>query len=323
MALASDVDNIRYNGTGRAYAGTVGGTNPGVDLGELENFTMSVKVTTEKMKSTRNAARATIIETETEREATLSFGLREQSEENLQMALLGGTVNTLNQTASYADGISKTWVLNEFVDLGFLNVFRIKASGTITGTLAAGDTVTGDVSTKTGKIAWVSNTAGVDYLLLYHVTGAFTSDTKLSKDVDNYLTLSGYETEEDVVITDTAGTTLRVQGTDYDIDPDYGYVRKIANIADSDKLYFDYEAVTKKYLWAMSAGSVTKRLVFVTDGDDSGPRQRYTFHKVQLNLNGDVSLLGEKAALLNVTGTVLADTSQSSGQEYYKVEMMS
>jgi len=62
MALASDTGNIRYNGTGRAYAGTVGGSNPGVDLGELENFTMSVKVTTEKVKSTRNAARATILE---------------------------------------------------------------------------------------------------------------------------------------------------------------------------------------------------------------------------------------------------------------------
>jgi len=323
MALASDTGNIRYNGTGRAYAGTVGGSNPGVDLGELENFTMSVKVTTEKMKSTRNAARATILEVETEREATLSFGLREQSEENLQMALLGGTVNTLNQSANYADGISKTWALNEFIDFGYLNVFRVKASGTITGTLAAGDTVTGDVSTKSGKVAWVSNTAGVDYLLLYHVTGAFTGDTKLSKDGENYLTLSGYETEEDVVITDTAGTTLRVQGTDYDIDPDYGYVRKLANIENTDKLYFDYETVNKKYLWAMSAGSVQKRLVFVTDGDDSGPRQRYTFHKVQINLNGDINLLGEKAALLNVTGTVLADTSQASGQEYYKVEMMS
>lgn len=322
MALASNVDNIRYNGTGRAYAGTVGGTNPGVDLGELENFAMNVKVSTEKMKSTRNAARATILEVESEREATLSFGLREQSEENLQMALLGGTVNTLNQTASYADGVSKTWVLNEFIDLGHLNVFRIKASGTITGTLAAGDTVTGDVSTKSGKVAWVSNTAGVDYLLLYNVTGAFTSDTKLSKDESNYITLSGYETEEDVVVTDTGGTTLRVQGTDYDIDPDYGYVRKLANIADTDKLYYDYEAVNKKYLWAMSAGSVTKRVVLVTDKDDQGPRRRYTFHKVQINLNGDINLIGEKAAILSVTGSVLADTTQPSGQEYYKVEMM-
>jgi hypothetical protein len=110
MALASDTGNIRYNGTGRAYAGTVGGSNPGVDLGELENFTMSVKVTTEKVKSTRNAARATILEVETEREASLSFGLREQSEENLLMALLGTAVNTLNQAAGYAERVNKTWV---------------------------------------------------------------------------------------------------------------------------------------------------------------------------------------------------------------------
>ena len=321
MALASDTGNIRYNGTGRAYAGTVGGSNPGVDLGELENFTMSVKVTTEKMKSTRNAARATILETETEREATLSFGLREQSEENLQMALLGGTVNTLNQAAGYAEQVNKTWVADQFVDLGHLNVFRIKVSGAITGTLAIGDTVTGDVSTKTGEVGFV----GADYVLLYHVTGAFTGDTKLSKDVSNYITITGTETEEDVIITSSAGTALRVQGTDYSIDPDYGYVRKLTDGAldDTDDVSYDYEAVNKKYLWAMSAGSVTKRVVFVTDPSDVGPRQRYTFHKVQINLNGDINLLGEKAALLNVTGTVLADTTQSSGQEYYKVEMMS
>lgn len=320
MALASNVDNIRYNGTGRVYVGTVGGTNPGVDVGELENLALSVKVSTEKVKSTRNAARATILEVETEREATIAFGLREQSEENLKMALLGGTVNTLNQTASFAEQVNKTWVADEFVDLGHLNVFRTKVSGTITGTLAIGDTVTGDVSTNTGEVGFV----GSGYVLLYHVTGAFTTDAKLSKDVSNYIAISGIETEEDVIITSAAGTALRVQGTDYSIDPDYGYVRKLSDGAldDTDDVSYDYEAVDKKYLWAMSAGSVTKRFVFVTDADDQGPRQRYTVHKVQLNLNGDISLIGEKAAILNVTGTVLADTTQASGQEYYKVEMI-
>jgi len=320
MALASNVENIRYNGTGRVYVGTVGGTNPGVDVGELENLAMNVKVSTEKMKSTRNAARATILEVETEREATISFGLREQSEENLKMALLGETVNTLNQVAGYVEQVNKAWVADEFLDLGHLNVFRTKITGVITGTLAIGDTLTGDVSTKTGEVGFV----GANYVLLYHVTGAFTGDTKLSKDVSDYITISGTETEEDVIITSAAGTTLRVQGTDYSIDPDYGYVRKLSggNLDDTDDVSYDYEAVNKKYLWAMSAGSVTKRLVFVTDPSDQGPRQRYTFHKVQINLNGDINLIGEKAAILNVTGSVLADTSQSSGQEYYKVEMI-
>jgi hypothetical protein len=325
MALTTSTDNIRYNGTGRAYAATVAATNPGADLGELENLDFSIKVSTEKLKSTRNAARATILEVETEREATLSFGLREQSEENLLMALLGTTLNTSNQTASGGSGTyqtTKTWVTDEYIDLGKFNVFVTKASGTITGTLAAGDTVTGDVSTKSGRIAFVSNTAGTDYIIVVQRTGAFTGDTKLSLDGSNYITISGVETLEDVCITDSLGTTLRVNGTNYSIDPDYGYVRKIGTLENTDLVSFDWEAVSMKYLWGLSAGSVTKKLTFVSDKNDQGPRQRWTFHKVQINLNGDINLIGEKNAVLNITGSVLADTTQPSGQEYYKVEML-
>jgi hypothetical protein len=323
MALASNVDNIRYNGTGRAYVADVGSLHPGLDLGELENLSFNIKVSTEKLKSTRNAARATILEVETEREASLSFGLREQSEDNMKMALLGSAINTLNQAASGASGIyqtTKTWVADSFLDLGYMNVFITKVSGTITGTLAVGDTVTGDVSTKAGKVAFV----GSGYIILVQCTGAFTGDTKLSKDVANYITLSGVEVLEDVCITSSNGATLRANGTDYSVDPDYGYVRKLSGggLLDADKVSFDYAAVDRKYIWGLSAGSVTKKFTFVSDKDDQGPRQRWTFHKVQINLSGDINLIAEKNAVLSITGSVLADTTQPSGQEYYKVEMM-
>ena len=320
MSLASNVENIRYNGTGRAYAAETGSLHPGIDLGELENLGFNIKVSTEKLKSTRNAARATILEVETEREASLSFGLREQSEDNLKMALLGSAINTLNQVASGVYQTTKTWAADSFLDLGYMNVFITKASGTISGTLAVGDTVTGDVSAKTGKIAYV----GSGYIIVVERSGPFTGDTKLSKDVGNYITLSGIETLEDVCITTSNGATLRANGTDYSVDPDYGYVRKLSGgaLTDTDKVSFDYEAVDRKYIWGLSAGSVTKKLTFVSDKDDRGPRQRWTFHKVQINLNGDINLIGEKNTILAITGSVLADTTQPSGQEYYKVEMM-
>jgi hypothetical protein len=320
MSIASNVENIRYNGTGRAYAAEIGSLHPGIDLGELENLGFNIKVSTEKLKSTRNAARATILEVETEREASLSFGLREQSEDNLKMALLGSAINTLNQVASGVYQTTKTWAADSFLDLGYMNVFITKASGTISGTLAVGDTVTGDVSAKTGKIAYV----GSGYIIVVERSGPFTGDTKLSKDVGNYITLSGIETLEDVCITTSNGATLRANGTDYSVDPDYGYVRKLSGgaLTDTDKVSFDYEAVDRKYIWGLSAGSVTKKLTFVSDKDDRGPRQRWTFHKVQINLNGDINLIGEKNTILAITGSVLADTTQPSGQEYYKVEMM-
>jgi len=322
MALASNVDNIRYNGTGRVYVAEVGSAHPGVDVGELENLTFNVSVSTEKLKSTRNAARATILEVETEREGAISFGLREQSEENLKMALLGSAVNTLNQTAGSVDATTITWADDSFVDLGHLDVYSNKLShGTVTnGPFAVGDTVTGGTSSATGKVAYVGSgfveVAGGN-------RGTFVAGETITSSTKS-ATLSGVEKLEDIVVTSSDGATRRDQGTDYSLDPDYGYVRKLStgDIAAGDEISYNYEAVDKKYIWGMSAGSVTKKLTFVSDKSDQGPRQRWTFHKVQINLSGDINMIGEKQSVLDCKGSVLADTTQSSGQEYYKTEMM-
>jgi hypothetical protein len=322
MALASNINNIRYNGTGRAYVNTVGAAGPGVALGELENLTFNCSVSTEQLKSTLNAARATILEVETERNAEVSFGLREQSEENLLMALLGTAVNTLNQSAGSVDAATITWVADSYVDLGHLDVYSVKLShGTVTnGPLAVGDTVTGGTSSATGKVAYVGSgfveVAGGN-------RGTFVAGETITISTKSAV-LSGVETQEDVIVTSADGATRRVQGTDYSIDPDYGYIRKLSTgaVGDTDELSYNYSAVNKKYLWGMSAGSVTKKFTFVTDPSDQGPRQRWTFHRVQINMSGDVNLIGEKQSVLSCKGSVLADTTQSSGQEYYKTEMM-
>jgi len=326
MSLASSSDNIRYYGTGRAYAGEFGEASFD-DLGELENINFALTVTTEKLKSTRNASRATLIEKETERDATLTFGLREMTNENLKMTLLGSAINTDNQSASYVFqdvvGTDVDLVDDLYVDLGKLNVFTTKLTGTITGTLAAGDTVTGQTSSATGKIAYMN--ADPAYIELVNVSGTFQAGEQVYETVDtNYITPTSVETLEDIVVTDSAGTTRLVQGTDYSLDVDYGYVRRYSagSSVDTDLISYDYEAVDRSYIWGMSAGSVTRKLIFVSDKDDQGIRQRWTFHKVNILLNGDFPLIGEGAAILSVTGTVLKDTTQASGQEYYKVETM-
>jgi hypothetical protein len=318
--LASSPNNIRFNGTGRAYVGEVAGTSFN-DLGELETLSYQASTSSTKLKSTRNAARATILEVPNETEASLSFGMREMTEENLKMALLGSAINTDNQSASHVYQTTKTWAADLYLDLGYLNVFSTKVShGTVTsGPFAVGDTVTGGTSSATGKVAYV----GSGFIELVNVSGTLVAGETISSSAKS-ATVNGVETLEDVVITDSAGTTRRVQGTAYTLDPDYGYIRKLStgSLADTDKVSFDYEAVTRKYIYGLSAGSVTKKLIFVADKDDQGPRQRWTFHKVQINLNGDFPLIGEGAQILQATGTVLADTTQPSGQEYYKLEIM-
>ncbi len=319
MGLASNTENIRFNGTGRAYVGAVGGSTL-ADLGELEGMQYSVEISEEEMKSTRNAARATILQVESERKASLAFGLREMSEANLKMALLGSAINTDNQAASYVDQVNPAFADDLFIDLGYLNLFTTKLTGVITDTIAVGDTLTGADSAATGLVAYVDS----GYVILVNVSGTFESGEKAEKDASNYITLSGIETLEDVCVTDSTGATLRAQVTDYSIDPDYGYLRKLSsgNIVGTDVVSFDYEAVDRKYIHGLSAGAVEKKIIVVADKDDTGPRQRWTFHKVKINLNGDFPLIGDGAAIMQVSGGVLMDTGQASGQEFYKLEMM-
>jgi hypothetical protein len=323
MGLASSADNIRYNGTGRSYAGAVAGASFN-DLGELETLAFSLTQSTEKMKSTRNASRATILEVINEAEAQLIFGLREMTNENLKMSLMAAAINTANQAAGTIDadaiGTDIDLVADEYVDTGYLNVFSTKITGAITGTLATGDTVTQATSGATGKIAFKAAT----YIELVDVSGVFVTTYQVYKTQDtHYIIPSGVETLEDVVITNAAGTTRRVQGTDYTLDPDYGYVRKLSSpgaIIDTDLISYDYEAVNTKYIHGMSAGSVQKKLIFVSDKDDVGVRTRWTFHKVNILMNGDFPMIGDGAAILSVTASVLKDSTQPSGQEFYKVE---
>jgi len=319
--LTSNPANIRFNGTGRAYAGAVAGTSFD-DLGELDGINFNVEVSTETLKSTRNASRGTIIERETERNASLSFGLREMSNNNLKMVLLGSDIVAANQAAAGVFQEAKTFAADLYVDLGKVNVFVTKITGTITGALAVADEVTGALSGATGKIAYV----GADHVVLVNVSGTFQSGEAIEETADtNYITATGIETQEDVCITSAAGDVRRVQGTDYTIDPDYGYIRQLSSgdMTGTDVVSYDHEAVDIDYFHGMSAGSVEKKIIFVTDKDDQGPRFRYTFHKVQINLNGEFPLLGDGASVLQVSGSVLKDTTQPSGQEFFKKEIMS
>jgi hypothetical protein len=324
MPLASNAENIRYNGTGRAYAGAVAGASFD-DLGELETLGFSLTQSTEKMKSTRNASRATILEVINEAEAQLTFGLREMTNENLKMALMGAAINTANQSASfvYQDEVgaaADVELVNDlYVDLGKLNVFSTKLTGVISGTIAVGDSLTGVTSSATGRIAF----KGTGFVELVHVVGTFQVGETVQLTSGNNIVPASIEVLEDIVVTNAAGSTRRVQGTDYTLDPDYGYVRKLSSpgaIIDTDVISYDYEAVNTKYIHGMSAGSVQKKLIFVSDKDDVGVRTRWTFHKVNILMNGDFPMIGDGAAILSVTASVLKDSTQPSGQEFYKVE---
>ena len=322
--LTSNADNIRYNGTGRVYVADVGGAVYD-ELGELENLSGNISVSKDEMKSNRSADQAVILTAESKRSASFSFGLREQTEENLKMALMGGAITTDDQSASSVVSDAVTLTDDKYVDLGHLNVFITRVTGTITGALACGDSVTGATSGATGDIAWTES----GLVELVQVSGTFVSGEKIEKDGSNYITATGVTKTEDVVVVDadvdSATPSVRyVQGTDYTLDPDYGMLRKLSagSITSPGYVSYDYEAVTRNYMYAMAAATVQKKVVIVTDRDDQGLRHRITAHKMDFAMNGDWALIGDGASVINVTGTLIKDTTQAVGQEYWKHEVM-
>lgn len=318
--LSSSADNIRYNGTGRCYMADTD-SNAWEDVGELESINFNMSVSTEKIKSTRTAAKATLLERETEREATLSIGLREHTTHNLALALLGSDWSDANQIAGGVDLADLTFVADKHMELGKYDVFLNKIShGAVTGgPFQVGETVT--IGAVTAKVVWV----GSGFVEVINPSAAVPSSGTMSGGTSSAsASVTGVETLADVcVVDDTTPTVRYVQGTDYTLDADYGMIRILSEGSiTTAAVAYSYGAITRKYNWMLSGGSVTKKVKFVADGDDQGPREILTFHKVQIQMDGDMMLLGDGESVLNLNCTVLADTSQSSGQEYFKMEVI-
>lgn len=316
--LSSSADNIRFNGTGRCYMADVG-SNAWEDVGELESINFNMSVSTEKIKSTRTAAKATLLERETEREATLSMGLREHTTHNLALALLGSEWSDANQLAGGVDLAALTFAEDKYMELGKYDVFLTKIShGAVTaGPFVIGSTVT--MGAITAKVVWV----GSGFIEVINPSGTVpTTGNVVSGSVS--AAISGVETLRDVcVVDDTTPETRYVQGVDYTLDADYGLIRILSEGSiTTAAVAYSYKAITRKYNWMLSGGSVVKKVKFVADADDQGPREVLTFHRVQIMMDGDMALLGDGESLISVNGSVLADTSQSSGQEYFKLEII-
>ncbi|MBU4526553.1 MAG: hypothetical protein KUA37_02020 [Desulfomicrobium sp.] len=319
--LSSSPDNIRYNGTGRAYAQEEGA--PGwEDLGEIDSFNFNTSISTTKLPTKRQASRATILEVEDEREATLSFTLLEETPHNLDMAEIGSGWNDDNQLPGYSDLREIAAVPDKYVELGFYDVHLHRIShGTVTGgTFQVGETVT--IGTSTARIVW----AGNGYVEVVNPSGALPGSGVMTGGMsDAEATVSGSARLEDVCVVDAASPTKRyVQGADYTLDPDYGMLRVLSegSMSGNPHVAHSHPAITRQYNWMFSGGTKNYRIKFVTDKDDRGKRHVITFNKVNAKQDGDKVMIGDGVSGTPITGTVLADTSKPGGQEYYKREIM-
>ena len=318
--LATNPDNIRYNGTGRMYFRPYGEIGF-IDFGELDTCALSSEVSTDELKSTRTAAKATIRKEETERSASVNFALREWSDSNLSIAFLGSDFSSSNQAAGYQALAELATVNDRFVELGKrdVSITRLSHGAVSNGPFQVGEEVTGGTSGASGIVAWRDDSAG--YMELVNVSATFQAGETVSGGTSSASAeLSGVGTMKDVVVVNSATPTTRyVQGTDYDLDLDAGMFRVLSSgsIASNPYVAFNCPALAVSVADMLSGASAEGSLKFVTDGSDGGPRGEILVHKAKLVQSGETTLLGEGIGLLPINAEILFDPTQPSGKEYY------
>jgi len=323
MPIASNASNIRINGTGRLYVADVGSANIGIEVGEMDGLSDNISTAEgEKIYSNRQAGKLVIGIADGETEGSVTFGMREASIENLEMAYAADPADVTSQLAGSIDAVSVDMVEKQYVDVGKTSCFVTKIGiGTVTGgPFVAGEAVAqGSV---TGEIAWV----GSGFLELIKVVGTFLSGVAVVGGTSTAsASVSTVEKKVDMVVCNLATPTIRYAlETDYRVDADYGFIMKMpdSTIGASAFISCDYEALSKQTIYPMSNAGVEKKLTFVTDANDRGPRQKITYFRAAPKISGDSQKIGEGEQVIPMVCTLLADTSRPAGQQFMAIELM-
>lgn len=324
LYMGSDPTNIQYGGGMRMYwkDKAAAGWH---EVGHFEALGVNPSVTKEDLAGSRTAARGIIKSRVTERKVAITVTPIELSTENLRMALLAEAATQSNQAASYRDLASLTVAADTYVRLGHNDVHIIRIPvGTITGgPFDIGETVTGGTSSATGKVAWTET----GLLELVNVSGTFVAGETLTGGTSTAsAAATSVQKVKDIVVVDSGTPTIRYEeGYDYGLMADEGMLRILSDgdIVGNPFVAYSYDAHSGELLYQYSGGNViNKEVLIVTDKDNEGPRYELYYPSVDWTLNGDWALLTDGASSLPFEGTVLEDSTQSSGQEYGYVKLM-
>jgi hypothetical protein len=129
----------------------------------------------------------------------------------------------------------------------------------------------------------------------------------------------------DMVVTDAADATVRYAlEDDYRVDADYGFLMKMpgSTMGATAFVSADYAALSKKTIYPMSNKNAEKKLTFVTDANDKGPRMKYTYFRATPKISGDSTKIGSGEQVIPTVFTLMADTSKPFGKQFMSIELM-
>ena len=323
MPLANDVRNYLV-GKGRVYFRKLGDTGF-LDLGNVPKFEIAPEVDQVEHFSSRSGTKLKDLVITTQKKASADFELEDYSAENLNFIFLGTNPVPGSQTRGNMDGVQKTVIENQFIDLEKIYLSSVKiVHGAVTGgPFQAGETVTGGTSTATGKIAWVGN----GFIEIISLTGKFAANESITGGTSHASASSSSVTiQEDVVATDnaTAPTKRYTIGIDYRLDARGGLFAALADGSITQTCYLssDYASKTLVSINALKSATVQGEMRFVGD-PDQGPVCRLNIWSATLKVSGKVGLISDDVSKIAMTADILADDINHPDCPFFEVLQVS
>jgi len=319
MAITTNpAENLLY-GKGRIYW-KVDGESAYLDLGEVPKFELTPTVESEPFYSSRSGTKKKVTEITTSKSMTAALEFVEYNKENLNLALLGGGVTEVTQSAGYFDLASQAVVADKYVDLGKTNLTLLKLTH---GTVTSGPFVVGDTVSNSGSFSATIGWVGTGFIEVYNVTiGDLAVGDTITGTTSESATLSAYEYKEDLIVLDdgSSPTTRYTQGTDYDVDVDGGLLRMRSAGSITSPCYIggDYAEVTQQKFAPLKNSTAEGELLFIGD-PDQGPKYRVQGWDCRMVISGGLGLISESVTPVPVNIEIFADETSHPDEPFIRV----
>ncbi len=291
----------------------------GIDLGYVQESSLTVSETTREVYSARDDSMAKAVSKVVQTDYSLPLEVMSVTPDNLALMFRGETGSEVQVVGYYDDAaalaITGPAALNRAQKLGkrWVSTQVLNFDGG-TGAFAIGQTVTGGTSTETGKIVWKTGTTAAGTLVLVDVSGAFTDNEAITDAGTGAAVANGTNTvEDDIVLTDTGASTRYALDTDYGIDPKSGTVFYLdtGSITALEVLegYFDYAAKTETVIQHGATGISNYQVEILAFSGSDQYRYESTFWNCSIALDADVKLItvSEEETIVNITMTPLTE----------------
>ena len=146
-----------------------------------------------------------------------------------------------------------------------------------------------------------------------HTSGAINSYFALGKVKVDVTKVTYNDGNNDVTL---------VEGTDYIVLSDEGMIQTLTDVASNTtlKVTYSWADATINIIEAVKKAKVLAQLVFIND-PQNGAKAKYTFYKVQLQSDGDITLKStDKFMEIGFSGECLF--TGSTDKPYYNIEML-